>query len=54
MATESNIKIGTHSFDVDYDKNAIIRVYLSGGGIDIMPIIKNEILLKIFDHIFKI
>jgi hypothetical protein len=55
MATISGIRVNGYNFDVEYDFQSldIQRVYVGYGGIDVWPILCDNIKLKIFDEVFK-
>ena len=54
MSVVSGLRVGSHTFSVEYiyDDLEIKRAYLGGGGIDIWPLLRDEIKLAIFDEIF--
>lgn len=46
------VSMGSYHFEVDHDEDDIKRVWLLGGGVDLKPILDDEVLLHIFDSIF--
>ena len=53
MTHISGIVMGSYSFDVDLKDSDIQAAYLYGGGVNIWPILSDEVKLFIFDEALK-
>ena len=55
MAHSSGIKVDGYSFCVEYDPyplEIITKVYFSGGAVDILPIMRAPVIMKLRKHLF--